>query len=356
MTTDWLEIDGSSGEGGGQILRTSLGLASALWGDRGKGLRIVNIRANRPRPGLRPQHLAAVAAAAAVTNAQVQGDQLNSGTLTFIPGPPRAGRYRFDVGTAGSAMLVFQTIVPALLVADGDSEVVVSGGTHNPMAPCFEYVRDVIVTLAEGIGASIGLELLQAGFYPVGGGQVRCRVRGLGGREHLAGLRMLSRGELRYVEGLSAATTSLPAHIVERQAAQATGRLREAGIRGSVEQASLQAPSPGTVVFLRAVSARSVAGFFALGRKGISAEKVADEAADELVAFLDADGALDPHAADQLVTVLALSHELSELTTTRITHHLLTNVEVIRRLTGRAVRVEGDVDACGKVVLEAEGG
>lgn len=359
MSDEPLVIDGSLGEGGGQILRTSLGLAAALWGrgqSPGRAMRIVNIRANRPKPGLRPQHLASVNAAAAVADAQVEGAAIDSQALTFTPRGPRSGQYRFEIGTAGSAMLVFQTVLPALLLADGDSEVIVTGGTHNPLAPCFEYVRDVVATLAEAANASVLLKLARAGFYPVGGGQVGCHVRGLGDRANLAGVQLISRGELRSVEGLSAVTESLPEHIVKRQAGRVRARLRGESIAGDVALARLSAASPGTFVFLRAVFSRSVAGFFALGRRGKPAERVADEAVDELIEFLAAEGAVDPRAADQLLTLLALGPARSALTTTRITQHLLTNAEVIRRVTGREVSVEGAPGEGGKVTLEATAG
>jgi RNA 3'-terminal phosphate cyclase (ATP) len=355
VSEEVLALDGSYGEGGGQILRTSIGLAAALWGQAGRahpaGLRIFNIRANRPKPGLRAQHLAAVQAAAAVAQAHVQGAAVDSTSLTFRPGRPRAGQYRFDIGTAGSATLVLQTILPALLSAEADSQVVITGGTHNPWAPCFEYLRDVFSTLAEAANVSLAVQLERAGFYPAGGGRIRCAIRGLGGPEQVGPLRMRSRGELRRIEGLSAASESLPEHIVERQRARVAGRLAGAGLTGDVEQARWPTDSPGTVVFLRAVFSRSVAGFFALGKRGKPAERVADEAVDELMGFLAADGAVDGHAADQLITLLALCPRESELTTARVSQHLLTNAEVIRKVAGREVLVEGEMNSPGKVIL-----
>lgn len=350
MTDNLLTIDGALGEGGGQILRTAVGLAAAWPGVA--GVRMVNIRANRPKPGLRPQHLTAVHAAAEVCDGRLNGASAGAGSLTFRPGRPRAGQYRFDVGTAGSTMLVLQTVLPALLTAEGDSEVVITGGTHNPFAPCFEYLRDVFLPLASAANAAMAVTLERAGFYPAGGGRIRCQVRGLGDRRHLGPLRLTSRGQVRAVEGISAAAESLPAHIVQRQSDRLLDRLRQADLRGDIEQARWPADSPGTVVFVRAVFQRSLGGFFALGRRGKPAETVADEAADELLGFLAADGAVDPHAADQLITLLALAPGTSELTTTRITPHLLTNAEVVRRITGRQVVIEGQPDSPGKVILK----
>jgi RNA 3'-terminal phosphate cyclase (ATP) len=154
------------------------------------------------------------------------------------------------------------------------------------------------------------------------------------------------------VQVVSTATADLPAHIVERQAVQTAERLREAGLRNTVEQQRPGSASPGTYVFLRAVCERSVAGFWSLGKLGKPAERVADEAVDELLAFLDAPGALDPHAADQLMTLLALSPEPSELATTAVTEHQRTNAEVIRRITGRDVTVKGEIGRPGRIVIE----
>jgi len=364
MSDNLLDIDGSFGEGGGQILRTSVSLAAAMWSRRAlggpsadalaaaDGLRIRNIRANRPKPGLAAQHLAAVNAAAAVCHARLEGAKPRSTSLTFRPGLISAGEHRFDVGTAGSALLVLQTLLPSLVVAPGDSDVVITGGTHNPFAPCFEYVRDVFAPLASAANAALSVTLTRAGFYPAGGGAIRCQVRGLGQASYLAALRLLTRGSLQRLEGLSAATTSLPEHVADRQAEQVLARLRKEGLQISLEQARWPAASPGSVVFLRAVFARSVAGFFALGKRGKPAERVADEAVDELVEFLGEDGAVDPHAADQLITLLALAPGESELTTTRVTRHLLTNAEAIRQVSGRTVRIEGGLGAPGKVILE----
>ena len=345
---DLITIDGSQGEGGGQILRTSVGLAAAL----GKAVRIINIRARRPQSGLRPQHLWAVRAAAAVCDGRLEGDEAGSGVLTFRPGEIRPGQYRFDIGTAGSTTLVIQTILPALVIAAGESDVTVTGGTHNPMAPCFEYLRDVFGVLASAANVQIYLEMIRPGFYPAGGGEVRLAVSGVD-PDDLGPLRYTARGDLKSIQGLSAASKSLPAHIIERQAARALSRLEAAGYGASIEQAAWESYSPGTAVFLRAVFSKTVAGFFALGALGKPAEKVADEAVDGLLAFLVSGAAVDAHAADQLITLAALCPGPSALSAERITDHLLANAEVIRQLTGREIRIEGQPDKPGTVTVEA---
>ena len=345
MASPRVTIDGSFGEGGGQILRTSASLAAAL----GIDLRVESIRANRPKPGLARQHLAALQAVASLTGVELAGGMLGSTAIDLPAGRAKAGDYRFEITTAGSANLVVQTILSVLLMADGDSHVTVTGGTHNPMAPCYEYLAHVMGPLTSAMGVEAMLTMGRAGFYPAGGGELTLDVRGLGGREPLIGLRMTQRGELRSIDAVSAVSTSLPDHVAERQARQLTGRLHKRSLRWGLEEARWETTSPGAVVFLRAVFTRGIAGFFALGARGKPAEAVADEAVDALEAYLDADGAVDPHAADQLLVIAALDLEPTTYTTTAVTSHLLTNAEVVRRLTGREVTVEGDPGKPGRV-------
>lgn len=347
MAARLIEIDGSQGEGGGQILRTAVGLAAAL----GTGVHVTAVRAGRERPGLRPQHLAAIRAAAEVSHAELIGAELGSMEITFRPGKVEGGKFRFDIGTAGSGTLVLQTVLPALMLAEGESDVTVTGGTHNPLAPCFEYLRDVFLPLASAAGLNAYLEMLRAGFYPSGGGEVRMQLRGVGSADNLEPIRLSDRGELRYIEGLSAASYSLAAHIIERQTAQALGQLSRAGHKATIEQAVWETFSPGTVVFLRAVFAKTVAGCFALGQRSKKAEEVADEAVAEMLAFIDSPGVVDAHAADQLLTVAALSPYESRFVTERITDHLRTNAEVIRQLAGRQIDIEDGERGSGVVTV-----
>jgi len=348
-----IEIDGSQGEGGGQILRTSVGLAAAL----GRSVRVTGIRAGRQRPGLRPQHLAAMRAAAAICGAEITGAEIGSMALTFRPGEPRSGQYRFDIGTAGSAILVLQTILPALALAEGDSNVTVTGGTHNPLAPCFEYFRDVFAVLASAANVETYVEMPRPGFYPIGGGEVRMQIRGVGSPENLEPVVMTDRGRLRHIEGLSAASYSLAAHIIERQTAQALARLAAARHRATIEQGVWETFSPGTVVFLRAVFEKSVAAAFALGARSKPAERVADEAVEELLAFLDSPGAVDAHAGDQLLTLLALCPHESRYVAERCTEHLRTNADVIAQMTGRSIDIEpGQADSATVTLREVQTG
>ncbi len=163
-----IEIDGSVGEGGGQILRTSLALSMCT----GTPFTLERIRARRPKPGLMRQHLTCVNAAAEVCGAEVQGAELNSQALRFVPGRVRAGTYRFNVGTAGSCTLVLQTVWPALMLADTSSQITLGGGTHNPMAPPFHFLERSLAPLMRKLGADVELRLRRLGFYPAGGGEI----------------------------------------------------------------------------------------------------------------------------------------------------------------------------------------
>jgi len=345
-----ISIDGSFGEGGGQILRTSVGLAAAL----GRQIHVAKIRAGRDKPGLRNQHLTAVRAAAAVCGGQLTGDSLHSQELTFRPGRIRAGTFRFEVDTAGSTALVLQTIIPALMLADGESTVTVTGGTHNPFAPPFEYLRDVFAVLAAPANLQVYFELLRAGFYPAGGGKVKMAIRGVGSRESVAPVHFTERGELRHIDGVSATSSKLPEHIAERQSSQVLAQLAKAGRTGSIEQASWDADCPGTAVFVRAVFARSVAGFCSLGKKGKPAQRVADEAVLPLLEFINSAGVIDARAADQLVTIAALCPGESRFVTDKVTDHLRTNAEIVRQVTGRKVEITDSTDRGACVTIGAE--
>ncbi len=347
MRTQPIQIDGSQGEGGGQILRTSVGLAAAL----GRPVRVTGIRAGRQRPGLRPQHLAAMRAAAAICDADLTGAEIGSMEVMFLPAELRSGQYRFDIGTAGSAILVLQTIIPALTLAEGDSDVTVTGGTHNPLAPCFEYLRDVFVVLASAANIELYVEMTRPGFYPIGGGEVRMQIRGVGSPENIEPVVLIDRGRLRRIEGLSAASYSLAAHIIERQTSQALARLAAAKHRATIEQAAWETFSPGTVVFLRAVFTKGVAGAFALGARSKPAERVADEAVEELLAFIDSPGVVDAHAGDQLLTLLALCPHESRYVAERPTDHLRTNAWAIARMTGRRIDIEPGEEGSAMVTL-----
>jgi len=336
-----IEIDGTTGEGGGQILRSALTL-SLLTGRR---VRMVRVRARRDNPGLRFQHLMAVQAAARVGGARVAGDRIGSQELDFAPGPVAAGDYHFDIGTAGAASLVLQTVLLPLALAAGPSGVAVTGGTHVPFSPCFHYLDWHWRPLMARLGVAFALEMPRAGFYPPGGGEIRAHIPG-GARPN--GLELTERGRLLRVRGLSA-VANLPGEIAERQRARTLRLLGDLECPVEVAVGSLPASSPGTVLALLAEFEQAQACFFALGERGKRAEQVAEEAASDLRGFLASGAVVDRWAADQLLLPLALAGKPSTLRTAEITLHLLTQVEVIGRFLPARIAVEGRLGEPGTV-------
>jgi RNA 3'-terminal phosphate cyclase (ATP) len=316
-----LTIDGSIGEGGGQILRTALSLALCSR----RPIRLVNIRARRPKAGLRPQHLAAVRAAAAVAGATVEGAAIGSETLTFVPNAVRAGDYRFVIGTAGSASLVLQTVLPALLTADGVSNLTIEGGTHNSLAPTFDCLAHAYLPLVARMGPRVTLELARPGFEPAGGGCVRARIEPV---PRLEPLRLESRGAIRNVRA-EILLARLPEHVAAREAqtlAAELGLERSAiAIRTVTDSAG-----PGNVVTVLVEAEHVTEAFVGFGRRGIPAERVARAVAEEARRYLAADVPVGLHLADQLLLPLALAGAGSFVTLPP-SAHTLTNGRVIEQ-------------------------
>ncbi len=331
-------IDGGYGEGGGQLLRTALSLAAIT----GRAVRVEHIRARRPNPGLRPQHLTAVRALAQVCAAEVTGDQVGSREVTFAPTlPPQAGVYRWEVGTAGSVSLIFQALLWPLALAEGRSEVTLVGGTHVEWSPPIEYLQQVYLPTLEGaLASSTGrpiatIEVERWGWYPRGGGVIRTRIEGSVG---LRGLRLLDRGALRRVKVLSVAS-NLPEHVRRRQADRADFMLRKRGIKAEVESISAPSPGRGTAVFILARYRDAQAGFTAYGRLRKPAERVAEEACRAFFRYHKRGRPVDAHLGDQLLLPLCLAGENSEYAVEEVTQHLLTRAWVISRFLEH-VRIE----------------
>lgn len=336
-----IEIDASFGEGGGQVLRSALALSVIT----GRPMHLWNIRARRDKPGLKPQHLKAVEAAAAISGARVQGAQLHSQTLSFEPGGVAAGSYRFDIGTAGSATLVLQTLFLPLSFAGAASEVAISGGTHVPWSPCYHYLAWHWMPLLRQAGFRGECNLERAGFYPKGGGRIIAAIRP---PAPLKPLRLVARGALKGVSGLSA-VANLDLAIAERQRRRAAERLGPLGVPLEIQTAALPAYSRGTFLVLLAQFEHGRCCYSALGAAGKPAESVADEAADGLLAFLESGAAVDPYLADQLLLPLAFVPHASELYTARITSHLLTNAGLVKRFVAADIQVDGKLDEPGTV-------
>lgn len=322
------EINGSWGEGGGQILRTSLSLAAIT----GQELCLTQIRAGRKKPGLAAQHLTSVWAAAAICKAQVKGDQLGSMTLDFIPTcPPQSGFYTFDVsdarmgGSAGAVSLILQTILPPLALAVGESVVILKGGTHVPFSPPITYIEQVYLPTLEQLGLQAQVQLQAWGWYPQGGGRVELRIQG---NSQLKGLNLLERGELKQVQGL-AVVTELPSHIPQRMASRAESLLRQQELKHQIQPLRAKGIAQGAGIFLVSEYESIRAGFSALGKRGLASETVADLAVEPLLKFHQSLGVVDSFLADQVMLPLALAHQESKYRVFEITEHLKTNAWTI---------------------------
>lgn len=336
-----VEIDGSIGEGGGQILRSALALSLVT----GRPCRLRRIRAGRSKPGLRPQHLASVEAAAAVGAAAVQGDRPGSMELSFAPGTVRAGSYRFSVGTAGSTTLVLQTVLPALLTA-GRSDLTLEGGTHNPFAPPFDFLDRVFLPLLRRMGADVRATLERPGFHPAGGGVVRVEIAPGSG---LRRLDLVERGAMVARSAL-ARVSRLPRHIAERELAVVGERLGwEAGSLHVDEVRD--AFGPGNVLTLELVSERITELFTAFGRRGTPAERVAGEAVDMVEAYLASDVPVGPWLADQLLLPTALAGG-GRFRTVRPTPHTRTNAEIVSRFLDVAIEMREEAAGSWLVALD----
>lgn len=327
-------IDGS--RGGGQILRNAVALSALA----GRPVRVENIRGARPKPGLRPQHLTAVRAVAEVSGARLMGAELGAREIEFWPGTGQARQgWRLDVGTAGSVLLVLQSLLPALATANAPSELALVGGTDVPFAPPFDHFERVFAPALKALGVSVTAQLLRRGFYPKGGGEVAVSV------SPASSVRPLSwteRGEGVTIRGKSY-SQGLPAHIAERMRNSALGRLRVAGYeRGEVEiEVVERGPSQGCGIFLWAeCGAGPRFGGSALGRRGKRAEDVATEAADALLAELGGNWAVESHLADQMIVWMAMAEGPSELTTGSMTDHIRSAMEVAEAVAGATFSVE----------------
>lgn len=342
-----LKIDGSYGEGGGQILRTALALSCHL----GIPFELYKIRANRPKPGLQPQHLTCVRASQKITNAIVKGDEISSQNLKFYPGKVLSGEYFFDVaekkGSAGSTSLILQTVFLPLCFAPNKSIITLKGGTHVYFSPVFHYLDEIFLPMAKKIGLEIKLELKRWGFYPKGGGEVVAQINPI---NKIFPLNIKSRGKFKKLSGLSL-VSDLHVNIAQRQLDQLTKRSENLEVKKIFKLLTIQGFGAGTLVFLKAEFDNTCAGFSSLGEIGKPAEKVADDACDELEEFLKTKSTVDKHLADQLIPYLALSKGKSYYQTI-ITRHLLTNVWVIKQFLPEVkVEVEGEEGKEGKVSI-----
>ncbi|MBN1344239.1 MAG: RNA 3'-phosphate cyclase [Phycisphaerae bacterium] len=348
-----IEIDGSQGEGGGQIVRTALTLAACL----GKAVTIRKIRDNRAVSGLRPQHLTAVRAIGQICGARIGEPQVGQTKIEFHPGPVKAGAYTFEVGTAGSTTLVLQTIALPLMLAEGPSIIKVTGGTHNPKAPCFEYLAHAWVPLLRMLKMNLGIGLARAGFYPHGGGTIVAQIDGGVRPDALEPIELMERGELKAFRGI-VKLAGHPMNIGYRARKAALHQLERRGIAApgaNIEIELIEALDAAACCVLWVEFEHTFSSAVGVSSKGKTPEGAASDAVGELADFLAPEKggqtALDPHAADQLMLPLVMVPGTSRYTTSKVTEHCLTNASVIEQITGRSVRIEGNKDEPGTITV-----
>jgi RNA 3'-terminal phosphate cyclase (ATP) len=339
-----IPVDGSQGETSGQVLRTALCLAAAT----GQGFEMTRIRATRPRPGLRPQHVATVRAVALACGARVGGAFDGSPDLRFEPGALAPGDFRFELATSGAATLLLQTLLPALARGGGPSRVEATGGTHVPASPSFEFLASHWAESVEALGLPLSFSLVRAGFPPRGGGEIHARVAPW---EPARKRSFDERGALLAIRGVSGAAR-LKGDVARRQSDAARALLWEQRRLEASWQVSesLPAGSPGSFLLLAAEFEGGRGAFGVVGERGLRPEVLGERAARRLLKFLDAEGALDPQLADQLAVPLALAGG-GRLTTSEVTRHLETVAGTLG-LFGVTARVTGARGTAGALELE----
>ncbi|MEM9471252.1 MAG: RNA 3'-terminal phosphate cyclase [Pseudomonadota bacterium] len=325
--TDLIEIDGSFGEGGGQVLRTSLTMSVAT----GRPLRVVSIRAGRPKPGLMRQHLTSVRAAAKISDARVTGDELGSTEILFAPRTLRAGSYEFSIGTAGSCMLVSQTIVPALLRADGPSTIALEGGTHNPAAPPWELIERAYFPALAEMGADVSGRLECHGFMPAGGGRVVVEVKPGASRAYVK----TQRTDILNQQ-VEAVFANLNVDIARRELAVVGKQCALGDEQLLLREVKSQGPGNALILTIEHDAGREVIAEF--GVRGRSAEVVARSAAREAKAFLATNAVIGRHLADQLLVPMTLRGG-GRFTTVKPSRHTVTNAEVIRKFCPGSITI-----------------
>jgi RNA 3'-terminal phosphate cyclase (ATP) len=338
---DTVKIDGSFGEGGGQILRTALSLSCIT----GLSFELFNIRKGRKKPGLMPQHITCVKAVSEISKGRVSGGEIGSTNLIFIPQKINPGNYVFDIKTAGSISLVVQALLPPLIFANSPSHVAIKGGTHVPFSPTYHYISEVFIPMLNRIGIKVEPSLSRYGFYPKGGGEAGFRIFPAG---NIKGLELTSKGALLSIHGYSG-VSRLPISIAERQKNSLLQKIHP--LSADLQILDVHSPGTGTFVFLKGEYENTLSGFSSLGRRGKSAESVGMEASEGFLDFHYSRSILDPHLSDQIVIYLSLSTEDSTFTTSRITQHLLTNLWVIEKFLNIKYQVEGKINSEGIVSL-----
>ena len=349
-----IEIAGDMLEGGGQIVRTTIALAALT----GKDIRITKIREKRPNPGLQAQHVTAVRAVAALCKAETEGLAQGSRELLFRPRGNVAGRFSFDVGTAGSIPLILQGLMPSATFAPGSVELELTGGTDVRWSPTIDYIRLVELPLLQLMGYRAALTIHRRGHYPKGGGRVTMVVNP---PRTLKAITLLERGETSSVEGVSHCV-KLPSHVAQRQAAAAKEKLNAGGVRDvniaietyPPDQDRHFAPGSGITLLMK-FDDGSIIGADSIGEKGKPAERVGEEAASKLLAEMESKAPVDRHMGDILIPYMAVAEGRSEIHVSEITMHTMTNIKVCEIVAGVKFNVQGELHKPGRIGVEGIG-
>ena len=328
MKDETVTIDGSMGEGGGQILRTSLALSMIM----GRPLKMERIRAGRKKSGLQRQHLVALKAAQEISAAAVQGAEIGSSEIHFAPGRVTGGTYKFSIGSAGSVTLVLQTVLPALMLAGESSHLILEGGTHNPWAPPVDFLEKVFLPVLNRMGPTVTTSLERYGFYPAGGGCLHVNIEPV---SELARIDLIERGQIRESKA-TAIVACLPESIGDREVRFVKDNLDIDDLHVAVNQ--VVSPGPGNVLFIEIVCDGITEMITSFGKRGVASETVAMDAVKEARSYITSGAPVGPYLADQLLIPMTLAKEGS-FRTCPLTQHTLTNIDVIKRFIDISIEV-----------------
>lgn len=325
-----LVIDGTRGEGGGQILRSALALAMAT----GTPCRIEGIRAGRKKPGLMRQHLTSLQAATRVCNAEVQGDEIGSREVSFRPRAVQPGHYEFSIGTAGSTTLVLQTVLIPLLTAESPSTIALEGGTHNPLAPPFDFLARAYLPLVERMGPKVSASLIRPGFFPAGGGRFEVAIEPRG---PLQALQLNERGELRSRRA-RVLIANLPSHVATRERTALEKDLGWPSDAITIETVK-ESHGPGNIVLIEIESANVCEVFTAVGSVAVPAERVARNASREARRYLTGTAPVAAHLTDQLLLPMACAGR-GQFLSVGLTRHATTHIDLIHQFLDVTIATE----------------
>ncbi len=344
-------IDGRMGEGGGQILRTALSCSVLT----GLPIKIVNIRANRKNPGLAAQHLTAVKAVSKLCDADVTGAELRSREIEFYPGKISGTSFKCDVGTAGSIMLIFQTVLYPLLFGKSRTSVKLHGGTHVEWSPSFHYICETFLPIIRMMGIRAGLELERAGFYPKGGGSIRGLISSIDTEVNINPMQFKERGEIKRIK-LITYTADLPENVPTREIAEFRKIIGYLPMKPEIIKEKGTANNPGNMLLLVLHYENGLAGFQSLAERGKRAETLAREVVRDYRMFEPSGASVDEHLADQLILPCILANGESTYTTPKVTKHLTTNAEVVKMFFPKIeIKIDGEQESFGKITINSPG-